>query len=156
MENRKAFLSYCHEDMESKKQIMKYLNGTLVNYGYQLWHDEVIVTGENFMSEVSKALEECSIFICLLSQDYLSSNVCMNTELKTAIEKNKIDKTAIFPIILSSCTWNQYVFKDIICQPKDARPLDKFEDKNECLVSINNELVRVIEALKKKIQRIRV
>ena len=74
----------------------------------------------------------------------------MNTELKTAIERNEIDKTAIFLIILSSCTWNQYVFKDIICQPKDAKPLDKFEDRNECLVNINNELVRVLDDLKKK------
>lgn len=150
MENRKAFLSYCHEDMNDKKQIMKYLKGTLSNHGYDLWHDEMIVTGENFMSEVSKALEECSIFICLLSQDYLSSNVCMNTELRTAIDKNQVDKTAIFPIILSSCTWDQYVFKDIICQPKDAKPLDKFEDKNECLVDINKQLVIALEKQKKK------
>ena len=150
MENRKVFLSYCHEDMNDKLQIMKYLKGTLNNYGYDLWHDGEILTGSNFIDDVSSALEECSIFICLLSQDYLSSNVCMNTELKTAIERNEIDKTAIFPIILSSCTWNQYVFKDIICQPKDAKPLDKFEDRNECLVNINDELVRVLDELKKK------
>lgn len=150
MENRKVFLSYCHEDMADKQLIMKYLNGTLNNYGYDLWHDGEILTGSNFIDDVNSALEECSIFICLLSQDYLYSDVCMNTELKTAIERNKVDKTAIFPIILSSCTWKQYVFKDIICQPKGANPLDKFEDKNECLVNINDALVDVLKSVKKK------
>lgn len=147
---RKAFLSYCHDDMDDKELVMKYLKGTLDIHGYDLWHDGEILTGESFMDKVNEALEECSTFICLLSQSYLTSNVCMNTELRIAIENNKIDKTAIFPIILSPCTWKQYVFKDIICQPKDATPLNKFEDKNECLVSINDELVRVLEGLKKK------
>lgn len=151
MENRKAFLSYCHEDMDSKLEVMKYLKGTLSNHGYDLWHDGEILTGENFMDKVDTALDECSVFICLLSQDYLSSNVCMNTELKAAIQRNEIDRTAIFPIILSSCTWKQYVFKDIICQPKDGKPLNKFDDRSECLVSINNELVRVLEDAKKKL-----
>lgn len=152
MENRKVFLSYCHEDMEDKQLIMKYLNGTLNNHGYDLWHDGEILTGSNFMDEVNSALEECSIFICLLSQDYLYSDVCMNTELKTAIERNKVDRTAIFPIILSSCTWKQYVFKEIICQPKGAKPLDKFEDKNECLVNINDALVNVLNSVKKRVR----
>lgn len=147
MSDLKIFLSYCHEDEDNKNKLLKYLKPVLKSNNVDLWHDGEILTGESLQRSIQQALSESTIFICLISSDYLASNYCIDVELKHALEQQKIGKVNIFPIIARKCSWMHTIFHDLKCQPKDAVPIVKWPDQDDVFTDIADELAKVLKSI---------
>lgn len=149
MSNLKIFISYCHEDENYKNDLLKYITPVISSQtDVNLWHDRLMKTGEELSSTINSELEEMSLMICLVSADYLGSQFCIETELKAALEQRRINKNNIFPIILRKCGWKHTVFRDLLCQPQDAKPVKEWEDKDDVYTDIADALADVIKSLK--------
>lgn len=84
------FISYAHDDKKANTIIRK-----LLRRGYCVWYDEGISGGENWRAVVAEKNEGCTVFVPLLSQNYLNSPECQD---EFADAKNM--KKTIVPIYL--------------------------------------------------------
>ena len=147
MSNLNVFLSYCHEDEQFKLKLLKYLKPVLKGFNASLWHDGNILTGQSLEDSIQEALEQSTIFICLISSDYLASDYCIDKELEYALDKQKIGKANIFPVVLRKCNWTHTIFYDLKCQSKDAKPVIKWDDEDDVYTEISDELAKVLKSL---------
>lgn len=144
----KIFISYCHADEEFKNDLLKYIKPVVDSHDdVELWHDRLMLTGDKLTTTIEQELEKMTLMICLISSDYLSSEYCINVELKKAIDDNKIIKNNIFPIILRKCAWKHTIFGGLLAQPKDGTPVKTFEDKDDVYTEIADALAAVIKLL---------
>ncbi len=78
----KAFISYSHADEKALERLHKHLavlrrDGTL-----EAWTDHAILAGGRFDQEIVKSLNASSIFIALVSPNYLASSYCYEKEFQ--------------------------------------------------------------------------
>ena len=78
------FISYAHRDMDKTLSIARGLS----DCGYRIWLDMGIEAGSEWPERIAEKLDECDIFIPLISDSYQNSRGCKN-ELQFAIMKNK-------------------------------------------------------------------
>ena len=81
------FISYSHKNMVDALQIISHLQ----NEGYRIWYDEGIDPGTEWDENIASHIKACSIFIALLSNDYVNSSNCKD-ELSFArdLEKRRL------------------------------------------------------------------
>ena len=105
----KIFISYSHKDQNylADDSLLGYLKG-LESEDVEFWWDEKINAGEKWDEKIRLKLEETNIALVLVSQWFLDSHYCKDTEissfLKSSLEKGLI----IIPVILSACEWNRH------------------------------------------------
>lgn len=146
------FVSYCHTNEEDTKfldDLLMFIKPAINNLSNaKLWVDKKIKTGQDLRHTIEAALTEMNLMICMVSPEYLNSDYCINKELQDALEKRKIGKANIFPIILRKCPWKHTFFGQVLCQPKDGKPLKDWDDRDEVFSDITDELMDVIHHIR--------
>ena len=66
------FVSYAHAISERAFKIIRLLSSA----GYRLWYDEGLVVGKAYADLIAEKIEKCSVFLCLLTNDYGESAFC--------------------------------------------------------------------------------
>ena len=79
-----AFISYSSND---KKRVFEIAN-SLRRSGYRVWWDEAINIGSEITEEITHSIEQCSLFLALLSSSYCKSDWCWK-ELRYAQDSGK-------------------------------------------------------------------
>ena len=79
-----VFLSYSHRNAEAAAEVIRQMKQD----GFWIWYDEGIVPGTEWDETIARSIANCSFFIALMSEDYLSSTNCRD-ELNYARDKNK-------------------------------------------------------------------
>ena len=77
------FISYSHRDMDQALDLI----GHLESDGYRIWYDEGIDPGTEWDEYIAEHIEKCSMFIALMSNNYMSSDNCKD-ELNFARDLN--------------------------------------------------------------------
>ncbi len=78
------FVSYSHKDRDKVMPIIKRLQKD----GCRIWYDEGIDAGSEWPETVATHLMECSLFLALLSKEYMDSFNCKR-EIDYAVSKRK-------------------------------------------------------------------
>ncbi|KPA15648.1 Toll-Interleukin receptor domain protein, partial [Candidatus Magnetomorum sp. HK-1] len=77
----KVFISYAREDYSIAKRIYD----DLTSKGISCWMDkENLLIGQNWLVEISRAIENCSHFLSLISNNALSRRGFVHKEVKLA------------------------------------------------------------------------
>ena len=82
-ENKYIFISYCHDD----KEIVLPIINELIKRGYRIWYDEGINVGEDWPEVVAQHLEDCSLFIAFVTENFVLSKNCKR-EVNYAVDSN--------------------------------------------------------------------
>ncbi len=86
------FMSYSPTDRKHAKEFINELQ----KENYRVWLDEEVIIGEAYNTQVVRAIQNSTVFLCLLSENYNLSRYCQR-EIEYAIEKyNK----PIIPVFL--------------------------------------------------------
>ena len=144
----KIFISYSHSDKKYINDFEKYFKPLEQEYNLDVWRDNQIKSGEKLQHKIYEKLNEADIVLLFISAHFLSSDACkkeMEQSLKLREERNLI----IIPIILSTCEWKETILKDLLCVPKDGKPVSDFEDKNKAWQDVSNSIKEHIEVLDK-------
>ncbi len=141
-----AFISYSHADEKALERLHKHLavlrrDGTL-----EAWTDHAILAGGRFDQEIVKSLNASSIFIALVSPDYLASSYCYEKEFQHALKLVDEGKMRIVPIILEPCDWLSTPFKDFMALPKDGQPISGWTNLNNAYLDVVTRLRQLLSS----------
>lgn len=117
---KKIFISYSKSDEKYKNEFKKHFFPLKRQSLIDTFDDSDLGFGE-WNSEILKKIEECDIFVCLVSIDFLNTDYIINTELPHALKHNKI----IIPIKVRECDWSDFVITDVTTGDLDIK-LGKF------------------------------
>ena len=78
------FVSYARKDREDVNPIIARLNKS----GYRVWYDNGIVAGQNFATVIADKIEKCTVFLAMLTPNYMASQICMK-ELSYGFQQGK-------------------------------------------------------------------
>lgn len=141
-----AFISYSHVDEKHLERLHKHMamlqrDGTIDD-----WSDHQIVPGDNVGREIDKSLARSSLFIALVSPDYLASNYCYEKEFQWALELAAGGTLRIVPVILEPCDWLSSPFSQFLALPKDGKAISEWANHNVAYLDVIKGLRRVAEA----------
>ena len=141
-----AFVSYAHVDEPVLERLHKHLAMLRREGAISAWVDRDILAGGTVEREIFEHLDESSIFIALLSADYLNSNYCYEKEFARALELYELGRVTIVPVIAEPCDWKSSPFQQFVALPKDGKPISEWINPNNAFLDIVNGLRRVVEA----------
>lgn len=100
-----VFVSYRHkaEDAGYMAEILDFLSG-LLKEGIEFWTDQELRLGDRWDTKIKQSLAKSDIALVLVSQAYLDSDYCINTEISSFLER----KVTIMPIMLLPCEWQRH------------------------------------------------
>jgi len=103
----KVFVSYRRkaEDARYMAEILDFLSG-LRKEGIEFWTDQELRLGDRWDTKIKQSLAESDIALVLVSQAYLDSDYCINTEISSFLER----KVTIMPIMLLPCEWQRHAW----------------------------------------------
>ena len=140
----KAFISYSHQDSEMLTLLHKHLAQLQRDQVISTWTDRDIMPGGALDQNISSALKDSSIFIALLSPDYIASRYCYEKEFENALAM-QTQGMVIIPIIVEPCDWLSTPFKAFKALPTDGKPVSTWENKNNAFLDIVQNIRKLVE-----------
>jgi len=143
-----VFFSYAREDEEFRDELEKHLSVLKRQGIIQGWHDRRITPGKKWQDEIDTRLDLARIILLLISVDFLNSDYCYGIEMKRALERHKLGKARVIPIILRTCDWeNVKELSQLQALPKDAKAVSRWPDRDEAFTDIAKGIRKAIEEL---------
>ena len=90
------FLSYPHKNVEHAYKLIEALQSA----GYRVWFDEGLELGTGYNQAIAERIEECEVFMCLLTTEYYQSDYC-RMEFNFALEECK---KRIIPVFMGNAS----------------------------------------------------
>ena len=139
----KIFLSYAHEDFKIKERVLTYLKPLLRENKVEIWHDSMIRPGDDWDDEVQTSLDQCDIYLLLISPDSIASDYIIFKELQIAYQKNK----RILGFLISDCDWLSIALKVESDQTVMLCKIQIFPHKEDAAISPKTDDVALSELL---------
>ena len=140
-----VFISYSHKDESYRKELKKHLVMLERNGVISSWSDRCIAPGQEWEKEIADRLDNSDIILLLISSDFLSSFYCYYKEMKRALARHDNNEAAVVPIILRPCDWKEGPFSKLHGLPTEARPISKWNDKDEAWLDVVIKLKDIIK-----------
>lgn len=105
---KKIFISYSKSDVKYRDEFKKHFYPLKRQSKIDTFDDLDLGFGE-WNPQILKKIEECDIFVCLVSIDFLNTDYIINTELPHAIKHEK----TIVPIKIRECDWSDFLLEQI-------------------------------------------
>ena len=135
----KVFITYSHEDTDSKDKLRQCLNVMEQQGMIRIWHDNEILPGDKWDEDISKNLADSDILLYLVSASSLASKNC-NKELGEALS----EKIKVIPIILEDCDWQNHQLSDVQALPDKGKPINEWQPESKGWQSVVAGLRKVI------------
>lgn len=145
----KVFLSYSHKDGEALKDKLKvHLASLRLEKAIESWQDGDIEPGKEWDNEIKTALESAQIILLLITPSFLASSYCYEKEMRRAIERHEAGTARVIPIIMRPSDWeNIPIIAKLQVLPRGGKPVTRWEDQDEALLSIVKGLRDVINSM---------
>ena len=141
-----AFISYAHADDKHLERLHKHLAMLRRDGRLQAWSDHAIIPGDNVGQTISAALDQSSLFIALVSPDYLNSNYCYEKEFERALQLQAEGHLRIVAVILEPCDWLNSPFSQVLVLPKDGKPVSEWTNENTAYLNAVEGIRRALAA----------
>lgn len=141
----KAFISYSHRDATALDRLHVHLAMLRREGLIEEWFDREILAGDSIDGDVNSQLEECSLFLVLVSPDFLHSDYCYEREMKRALERHESGEARVVPVVVEPCEWSKSPLGKLKAVPRDGLPISEWTNANNAYLNIVQELRRVLE-----------
>lgn len=145
-----AFISYSHKDAEILSRLHTHLAVLRRSGQISGWYDRSILAGGVIDTEISKELENCNLFLAIVSPDFLDSSYCYEKEMNRAFERHDAGQIRLIPIIVEPCDWIHTPLSRFKALPKDGKPISEWPNPNNAYQDIVSELRRIVSDLESK------
>ena len=97
------FISYSHDDIKWLQRLKIHLKGLSQFYNIEEWDDQKLKSGDKWEQDISNALQQATIAICLVSASFMASDYINRQELPILFEKAHSKGMTIIPLIVAPC-----------------------------------------------------
>jgi hypothetical protein len=141
------YISYSHSDKRLMEELERHLKALEQQFIIKIWHDGMLLAGQEWQLEINKHLNSSQIILMLVSRDYLASEFTMDVELRRALERHERGEARVIPIILADSDWLKTPLGKLLALPSFGKPVNNWEDREEAFEDIVKGIKRVIEEL---------
>ena len=145
-----VFFSYAHEDEDLRDELAKHLRNMERRGIISSWYDRDISAGSEWAQQIDDNLDKAQIVLLLISSDFMDSDYCNAVELQRAMERHRAGSALVIPVILRPTDWVGAEFEGLQALPQDARPITKWDDRDEAFLDVSKGIRRIAERLQKK------
>lgn len=141
-----VFVSYAHEDRKWADELVKFLAPWIRDKRLDLWEDSRIGLGEDWRKEIRKTLEEATVAVLLVTQNFLASEFISKYELPLLLERAKKKQVRIAWVALGSSTFEATELRKFQAVNDPKRPLDTMPKpmRNEAWVDIAEKIADAV------------
>ena len=147
------FISYSHMDEAWKDRLVTHLRVFEKEGLLETWDDRRIWGGEDWFSEIEKAMARSSVALLLISADYLTSDFILREELPKLLEQRRQNGLIVFPVIVRPCAWKDISWLSAInARPKDGHPISGGNEhqQDQDMADIATEVGYILKRLAKE------
>ena len=142
----RAFISYSHKDTAAVERLHTHLALLLREGRIDAWFDRMIMPGGQIDVEITRELEECDLFMILVSPDFLASDYCVNREMRRALERHNAGEAHVVPIIIRPCDWMSSPLGQLKALPCDGKPISEWSNDDSAYLDVVNGLRLILDA----------
>lgn len=136
----RAFISYSHVDEHALERLTKHLAMLRRDKVISEWFDQKIGAGGDIDATISQRLEQCDLFIALVSVDFLDSHYCYEREMERALELHEKGSLRVVPVIVGPCDWQSSPLGKLKALPKDGKPVSDWTNKDTAWLDVVKQL----------------
>lgn len=147
-----VLICYAQEDAAEMNELAIHL-GALKRQGIlEVWHDQKIRPGDEWMKAVELHLMTAHIIVPLLSQYFLNSDYCYSIQMTEAVERHRRKEAHILPVILRPVYYGKTPFAQIQPLPTGGIPVKSrhWRNRDEAFFNISEGIRTVAENLQSK------
>ncbi|MBD2059038.1 tetratricopeptide repeat protein [Oculatella sp. FACHB-28] len=145
-----VFISYSHKDEELREELDVHLANLKRQGKIGAWHDRAIEAGAEWDAEIKRQLETAEIILLLITPRFVASDYCYDLEMQRAVQRHDEGSARVIPIIVKPCDWQDSPFSKLQVLPKDAKPVTKWDDRDEAFLNVVQGIRRAVETLQAK------
>ena len=159
MSNKKTlqiFIAYSRRDAEILEELRIHLKVLERIQNVKIWYDGLIEAGHDWEASIKTNLYEADIILLLISQNFLASDYCYDTEMTQALALHKQGKLRAIPIIARNSLWQKTPFAHLQALPKNGKPIvsDWGIDKEAPYLQIVQTLETITTELRQQESRV--
>jgi len=142
------FISYSRKDEEEKDSLLSHL-GVLRDAGkIDLWSDDRIGAGADWVAEIEKAIAQAEVAILLISAHFLTSQFILQKEVPELLNRRNEEGLVIFPVIAKACAWKEVDWLvRMNVRPRNGKPVwgNRGSHVDEDLTAIAEEVASIVK-----------
>ncbi len=144
VELKRVFVSYSHEDVEWLDRLRKFLTPLEDQGLIRVWDDTKIQVGSNWQAEIRKALGSAKAAVCLVTQEFLTSDFIKTQEIPLLLEKAQQEGVKIMWVAVKKSTVKDSVIFKFQAANDPERPLEMLDGPQQNMVL--NQIYEKIKA----------
>lgn len=138
------FVAYSHRDNKSWQELKRHISPLERRGDLATWQYQEILPGDDWDVEIQKHLRTAQVILLLISDYFLSSDYCVNEEMKTALERDIAEEAHVIPIILNHCLW-KVLIGTRQALPDGGKPVTGWRPRARAFTNIAAGIQRVVE-----------
>ncbi|WP_201366235.1 TIR domain-containing protein [Dictyobacter formicarum] len=139
------FYSYAAADSAWCDRLARHLSQFKRDGLIEEWSHHEVLAGADRTQAIDQAIGSAHIILLLISADFLASDACYLDEMQHALERHRHGEAHVIPIIVRPCDWEHSPFAHLQCLPRNGLPVSRWEDQDEALAGIVQELRKLID-----------
>ena len=144
-----VYLASAKIDEPLLKQLETHLSVLQQRGLISLWQKRLIVAGQDWTKAVDQHIEQASLFLFLVSTDFLASDDANQSEIKRAMERLEAGLAQVIPIIVRPCDWKDTVLGHLQPLPRDGKPISTWRHRDEAWFNVAEGIKQVLEEMHK-------
>jgi TIR domain len=117
------FISYSRADLEWCTRLERHLKGLGRELLREIWYDQHIRPGDEWVPEISDHLDRANIVVLLVSSYFVDSENCAK-EVERAMGRHKRGECRVIPVMLRHCNVSGAEFAELQSYPAHDQPID--------------------------------
>src|SRR5436309_1446876 len=132
----RIFCSYSNKDQFLQGELENHLKSLEREGGVLLWDKHKVTAGQEQRREIDNQLKRADLILLLISSNFISSDDCYAGDLVNAVQRYKVDRTRVIPILLKPCTWDGLEFSSFQVLPRNLLPVTRWSDRDAAFTHI--------------------
>jgi internalin A len=146
----RVFVSYTRKDERLRKRLEVNLKLLQREGLIETWQDRDIEAGEDWRKKIDENLERADIILLLVSDDFLASDYCSETEMRRALQLQDEGRTRVIPIIARPVNWEVTRLPKLNALPKGAKPVTSWANRDAAWKNVSEGIQKVAETVRNK------
>jgi len=125
-----VFISYSHKDEMWKNKLLLHLKALEQSSQVVVWDDRRVDTGASWYAEITKAMDRAVVAICLITPDYLNSDLVNKEEIPFLLKRRDSEGMLLLPILVRPCLWKAlHWLSNTQMLPRDGKSLEEIRGR---------------------------